>query len=199
MTDFHVVIAVEDDLSEAVLRRLLQASGKPFIIHQVLGKQGGGWLKNHVPQFLAASRGIPHIVLTDLDNNVCASNLLHDWFGNRTEKNLLVRIAVREIESWLLADSDGFAKFARIPVNKVPVNPDRLDDPKQFLINLFRKSKSKRLAQEIIPEQGSTASIGPGYNYHLSEFVNSAWSLERAVIQSDSLRKAVHRIAGFPA
>ena len=71
------------------------------------------------------------MVLTDLDMGECAPTLLNEWLLVPTHHNPLFRVAVREVESWVLADRDRFAKFIGIRKTLVPVNADAIDDPKR--------------------------------------------------------------------
>ena len=43
-----IVIAVEDDLSEAVLRVILKQSTRPYEVSNCLGRQGSGYLKKKI-------------------------------------------------------------------------------------------------------------------------------------------------------
>jgi len=144
-----------------------------------------------------ASRALPHVVLTDLDQIRCAPLLRQQWGVTDLPKSMLFRVAVRESEAWVLADRAGFADFAGIPVNKVPAAPEILADPKQELVNLVRRSRNKRLAAELVPAQGSAVSIGPLYNERLSQFVRETWSMEAAMANSPSLARTVSRLQSF--
>jgi len=47
------------------------------------------------------------LVLTDLDRANCVVELRDQWLADATAPNLLLRIEVREVESWVLADHSG--------------------------------------------------------------------------------------------
>lgn len=194
-----LILAVEDELSGTVLQRLLNNSGRGFVINRLIVERGFGRLKTGIPKYRNASHGIPHVVLTDLDRYVCPSKLLADWNATQLPASMLLRIAVREVEAWLLADREGIAKFLNIPKTKVPANPEAIDDPKQVLINLARKSRRKRLAEEIVPPIGSAAPIGPMYNSRLSEFTLSTWNIASASAIAPSLNRTINRIQQFLA
>jgi hypothetical protein len=110
---------------------------------------------------------------------------------------MLFRVAVRETESWLLGDRDGFANFAAIAVNKVPQYPETLPDPKQALIGLVRRSRKRRLIDELVPPHGSSVSIGPLYNEKLCAFAERSWNIDAASDACPSLRRARQRLAEF--
>jgi hypothetical protein len=192
-----VVLAVEDELSGMVLRRLLAESNRGFVVDRLVVERGFGQLKVGIPKYRSASRSLPHIVLTDLDRYACPSELLADWRATRLPPSMLLRIAVREVEAWLLADRAGIASFLHVPKAKVPSDPETIADPKQMLVNLARKSRRRRLAEEIAPCAGSAAPIGPMYNSHLSEFASTGWNVVSARISAPSLDRAMSRIAQF--
>ena len=190
-------LAVEDVLSEQMLRVILKQSGRNYEVGAVYGKKGFGYLKAKLSGFNNAAKGMPYLMLTDLDNRPCATNLIETWFGcdlkdyaKRRTHNLLFFIAVREVEAWLLADRESFAKFLKISVDAIPSKLDQIADPKQQLIDLVRKSKNRRLRDDIVPRDGSLISVGPDYNGRLIEFLRDSWRLDVAEDHSPSLRRA---------
>lgn len=193
----RIQLVVEDELSEAVLRKLIEYSGREFAIHGVLRMGGFGQIKSRIQQFKNASNVIPHIVLTDLDQYACAPKLLFDWGANTLTPALLFRVAVREVEAWLLADRNGIAEYLTIPLTKIPLRPENEADPKRTLINLARRSRKKRLVEEIVPVTGSRNSIGPFYNVRMGEFVRNIWSIPRALENSGQLDRTLNRISSF--
>lgn len=197
MSECNLLLAVEDELSAAVLRKLIQTTGRDFVISRIMNARGCGQLKAGMAKFRTACHVLPHVVLTDLDQYPCPPALLIDWKAKVLPPRLLLRIAVREVEAWLLADREGIATFLCVAKNKVPQNPEAEKDPKRTLINLARRSRRQRLAIELAPGTGSSASIGPLYNVRLSEFVNTAWDVERARAMAPSLDRALSRLASF--
>ena len=189
-----IYIAVEDYLSEAVLKTILLQSGQPFAVENCLGRQGSGYLKRKLESFNKTARSIPFIILTDLDRIECPPSLIDSWFNFKKNDNMLFRIAVREVESWVMAHRSAFSSFLGIARAEIPLNTDTLDDPKKFLINLAFKSKNKILRESIVPCPGSTATIGPDYNGVLIKFVQSRWKVEEALRCSPSLKKAFSAI-----
>jgi len=198
MSPIPVHLAVEDDLSEAVIRKLLFDTGRSYAIGTVFGRGGYGYLRSRVKTWnAAAAAGTPILLLTDLDQLPCPSGLIHDWLEAEPHANLIFRVAVREIESWLLADREGFADFLGISVTKVPTEPDQIADPKQCLVNLARRSRRRTLRESIVPRQGSTALQGPDYNGCLGEFVRNQWDRDSAAGRSPSLNRAWARLIAF--
>lgn len=190
----NIIIAVEDELSGAVMERLIAVIGYKDT-YRVFNARGYGKLKTGMTKFREASRIFPHIVLTDLDRFPCPLTLLSNWGATQLPENLLIRIAVREVEAWLLADRRGISDFLNIDISKVPDNPETEEDPKRTLVNLARKSRFRKLSKEIIPDPNSSATIGPLYNYHFINFVNTHWDINKACQNSQSLNRAFLRIS----
>jgi len=187
-------IVIEDVLSEAVMQRILASAGYAGNATYRITR-GNGKIKTSIDKFKAASRIIPHIVLTDLDRFPCPPALLNAWNVGELPPSMLLRIAVREVESWLLADRQGIASFLGTAEEKIPFFPERLDDPKQALFSVVRKSRKRRLIEEIVPLPG--AHIGPLYNEHLGCFALRHWNLEAAVENAPSLARNISRISNF--
>jgi hypothetical protein len=106
-------------------------------------------------------------------------------------------VAVREVESWLLADRGGFSQFLGISDLLVPAQPDLIADPKQTLIELARRSRRGALKTAIVPREGSTAFQGPDYNSCLGDFVRNRWDSNSARGRSPSLNRAWGRFMSY--
>lgn len=193
----NIAVVVEDELSGAVMRRVIAATGRDFVIDRIINARGYGQIKSGIEKFRTSSYALPHVVLTDLDRCPCPPALLDNWGATDLPPQLLFRIAVREVEAWLLADREGIAEFLHVAVSKVPHAPEAENDPKRTLLNLARRSRKKRLAQELVPASGSAASIGPLYNARLSEFVNDRWNVDQAKLLADSLSRTLDRLSVF--
>jgi hypothetical protein len=190
-------LAVEDILSEAVLRMLLKQSGKNFEVGSCFRRRGFGYLRTKIEGFNNAAKGTPFLVLTDLDQSECAPRLIKEWLTSRKQPNLIFRVAVRAVESWLLAHRKALSGFFGISENQFPSDPDGIPNPKKFLIRLAAKSRKRELRKSIVPAPGSTALIGPDYNGKMIEFVEREWQVREAVKYSQSLKKAVTAINSF--
>jgi hypothetical protein len=190
-----IYIANEDALSEAVLYRLVAEANQGLHIAVSVGRRGNGYLRSKFSQLCKTAAAIPVLLLTDLDKTPCAPELISDWCGGRVlPENMLFRVAVREIEAWLLADREGFARFSGIPKDKIPLDPEDLEDPKRALLNLVRHYGRRELRSDLLPSPGSRAKIGFGYNAVLSEFARSSWSVKRAIENADSLERTYRRL-----
>ena len=104
------------------------------------------------------------------------------------------RVAVREIESWLLADRDNLATFLSVPESEFPPNPETLDDPKRGMIELAKKSRNRAIREDMLPRPGSGRAIGPAYPSRLIEFATRHWKPEVATNRCESLRRCWQRL-----
>ncbi|HEY5959058.1 MAG TPA: hypothetical protein VIV60_21010, partial [Polyangiaceae bacterium] len=144
--------------------------------------------------------GFPVFMLTDLDSpNRCPFEILESWIAAPRNPDFMLRVAVMEVESWVLAHRDAFAHFAGIGVAQVPSDPDSIADPKQHLVNLVRKSRNAHLRKDIVPTPGSTAAVGPAYNPRLASFVESTWNPTSAAEVSSSLLRTMNALERFVA
>lgn len=188
-----MIVATEDALSLAVATKLLSASGLDVTVS--LGGRGNGYLRAKARELNRTAEAQPVLLLTDLDSpDRCPVTLRAAWFGGAASRHMLFRVAVHEVESWVLADAASFAAFAHVSLGRIPPKPDTEADPKQALINLCRRSTSRDIREGIVPRRGSTASIGPLYNTLLSTFVATSWDPHVASTRSPSLNRALTRM-----
>lgn len=191
-----VTIVFEDDLSEAVMTRILADFPEKYEVHQSYSGNGFGYLKTNIKGFNQASVVNPHFMLTDLDNYECPIALKEDWIKFNIHPNFIFRIAVREVESWVLADREGVSRFFNVALVNFPINPDAEKDPKNTLIQLAKRSNKRDIRADIVPIN-QNATIGPNYNGSLSDFVFKNWNIENALLHSESLRRAYEKLRDF--
>lgn len=184
--------ACEGVLDEAVLRRLARDSAVE--LGPVYIQRGKDTLDARVPSFVSASRASPWIVLRDLDQDApCAPEFVSSLVRSPA-KNFRLHLAVRSLESWLLADAVGIAGVLRVSAKLVPSAPDDLPDPKHSLLDLARRSRSGRVHKEFLPLPGG-ARVGPAYTARLLEFVTTPWDPDRARSRSPSLQSLITHFA----
>ena len=179
-------IVVEGETDIPVCQRLAAEAG--FDDLRIMAQGNKQELDKRLPGFNAAARHVPWFVLRDLDRDAICPVI---WLKRRRfepSRWMSFRLAVRQIESWLLADRL-LADFLRIPANKVPSDPDALDDAKQALVNLGRKSRSRKIREGLVPAAHATAKVGPLYSALVTEFSLSYWDPARAASRSDSLSR----------
>ena len=197
MRPIPVSLAVEDDLSDGVLRRVLSHVDRTYAVGTTYGKNGFGYLKSTVHGWNRAAVGKPFVLLTDLDSYACPTALIHDWLRDPLNPNLIFRVAVREVEAWLLADRENFSRFLRVRESAMPNDVETLVDPKATLVSLANRSPVREIRERIAPRRGSTAKQGPDYNGCLLGFVDKTWSISAASVQCRSLARTVEKLSKF--
>ena len=154
-------------------------------------------MKQNINRFNRAAKFIPFLVGTALDTYACPPDLISDWLQEPKHENLLIRVAVREAEAWVLADKRNFAKFLGIRPALIPNDPESLPDPKRTLVGLARKARSGYLRDELCPPEHSTRQVGPNYNPRLGTFVLQQWDPLTAQLHSASLARTINRLRSF--
>ncbi len=196
----------EDVPSCSVIRKLVEfknTHGNSGTVLRLMAgfpenKRGSGNLQKMIPAVInMVKAGIAVVMLTDLDAAGCAPELIRRWFSIRQAKpkvpdGFLFRIAVREVESWLIADRYALASFLGIPKSNFSADPDSLDNPKEYFLGIIRKKGKRKMHREMLP--GRNTQIGPEYNNILSKFVLKHWNPERAADNSRSLRRALEAL-----
>ncbi|MGD0917801.1 MAG: hypothetical protein ABSB22_15215 [Thermodesulfobacteriota bacterium] len=195
VTPIIISSAVEGVVDEAVVKRLIVDAGGE--IGPIYGKRGKSLLRQRINGYNNAARHDPWIVLVDLNREAdCPPPLKAVWLPN-PEIFMCFRIAVREVEAWLLADRERFASFFRVRLLDIPADPELMDDPKEVVIELSRKSRSRDIRLDMVPRPGSGRKIGPAYVSRMVEFVsdpNRGWRPDRAAESSVSLKRCLTRI-----
>ena len=162
-----VNLAVEDAISETVLRRILERIDNPFAVGSAFSQGGIGYLRRLIRGLNNAAKGVPFLVLADLDQIDCAPTALDDWLPSGAYPNLMLRFAVREVEAWLIADREALATFLGVKQQGVPLDVESITDPKRCLVGIARTSSRSDIRQDIVPRAASTAVVGRNYNVRM--------------------------------
>ena len=193
----RITLVVEDDLSGVVAKRLVNQYLPAAEISGVF--VAGGSIKGRIPGFNQRARHFgPVLALADLDRPMrCPIDLVRELSnGLIVEPDLLIRIAVLEIESWILADRENMAQWLGVSVGNIPRNPESLEDPKRTLVQLANRSRFRRLREGIAPIRVlGTHRTGPNYNAIMGEFVSGHWNPETGRRNAPSLDRTIVRIA----
>jgi hypothetical protein len=190
----YVHLATEDILTEAVGLKLIANFLRGFEVGLTLGKKGNSYLKSKITAYCEIAKREPVLLITDLDNTACAPLLISSWLGHiNTPNNFMFRVAVREVEAWLLADQGAIKPLLGKQHTKVPRNPDSIPNPKEFLLNLAREAP-RDVRRDLLAERDAIASQGIGYNQRLCDYVNTSWSPTHAAQRSESLCRVIRRM-----
>jgi hypothetical protein len=188
-------LITEDLPSELICEQIITAIDGNVHIGNRLGRCGVGYIKNKLRGFNEAAVGMKFVVLADRDNlRNCPVNMIQEWIGGPRNDNLVVRFAEMEIEAWIMADREKLSTFLEVPLVRIPMNVDQLDDPKQSLVNAARSSRNSRIRDEMCPVQGASNRVGPAYNDRLESFIRNEWRMAVAAQNSPSLQRAERRI-----
>jgi hypothetical protein len=181
--------AVEGIVDEAVARKLItEAGGRPGTIY---GKNGKPFLRRHINGYNSAARHLPWMVLVDLDHEAeCAPPLREKWVHDPAPY-LCFRVAVREVEAWLIADAESLAAFLSVTRSRIRADPERLQEPKMEMVNFARHSRRREIQEDMVPREGSGRSVGPAYASRLIEYVETRWRPEVAIKRAESLRRTI--------
>lgn len=187
-----IAIATEDQLSEAIALRLISEVPTPHFIQHKLGRTGNGYLRSRMESWYRMAQHQVMLVLTDLDRANCLVEFRDQWLATAPPANLVLRIAVREVESWVLADHVAMRELIGAK-GVLPVAPDDLADPKRALLGLA-KGAPKQVRDDLLKVIDGNLAQGVGYNARLTAWVNSEWSPQRAAERSPSLARARSRL-----
>jgi hypothetical protein len=105
-----------------------------------------------------------------------------------------LRVAVREVEAWLLADRTGIAGFLSVSRDRVPRTVDELPDPKASMISIASRSRRRAIREGLPPRMASGRAIGPLYVSELSRFATEAWDVDAASTVSPSLFRCIRSL-----
>ncbi len=185
-----VSLAVEGPVDAAVVERLIKhAGGQPGTVY---GRNGKPALLKKITGYNRAAHHAPWIVLVDLDKDAdCAPPILDKWVP-APAPNLCFRIAVREVEAWLMADAQTLARYLSLGSGKIPAEPERLERPKDAMVDLARRSRRMDIRKDMVPRERSGRRVGPAYTSRLIEYTQKHWQPEVASRHTESLRRAIN-------
>lgn len=135
------------------------------------------------------------VVVVDLDRQAESAAAYVKVLVNEPSERFVLCVAVQAMESWILADRAHFAQYFGVPQQQVPGYPDQEDDPKQVLLSLVRKHSRKSIREDMLPLQGCTSKVGPGYVNQVATFMQHEkhpWRPTDAAENSPSLAQCIH-------
>jgi hypothetical protein len=187
--------AVEGPVDEVVLRRVITEVGREIeTVYVATGKMN---LLRRLAGFNSAARFAPWVVLIDLNATECPAALKREHLPAPSPL-MIFRVAVRAIESWLLADQVRLARFLAVSASRIPQSPDSENDPKQVLVNIARHSRRRAIREDMVPTPGAGRRVGPAYEARLIEFVlekGGGWRPGAAAESSESLQRCLAALA----
>lgn len=182
----------EDSLCCALATKLVESVLGWSLAQPAVDTKGVTNLQKNLSRYTQIARLHPVLCLADTDGQ-CALQLREQWLPANAPNHFHLRLAVPEIESWIMADRKALGSFLGIAPSTIPDHPDDLPDAKQTIINLAKRSRQRHIRQELVSGQGSRR--GAGYNTHLRGFVARDWRPYAAEAHSPSLARAIQRLA----
>ena len=200
----NVYIVGEDPVTYAVIKRVLAYCSNDFNILLELPARGGQ-VRSQMDKFNLLSRTDPVILLTDLDAETCAPELINKLIRNKN-KNFILNVAVDEAEAWLMADREGFAEYFKIKIADMPLAHQTRQGGRKALTEmefgyksslfltheLVKKIKHAEYKQQLTPKKGATK--GPEYNSCLLPFIQNKWDIDNARRNTNSLDRMIGRM-----
>ncbi|HYW08547.1 MAG TPA: hypothetical protein VE913_16425 [Longimicrobium sp.] len=184
-----VSLAVEGISDVAVLRRVCAEAGLQVGAEYVAN--GKARLDAKLAGYNQAAHFAPWLVVRDLDHDaVCAPSLVNSLLPAPAPR-MLLRVAVRSIESWLLADRGNFADYFGVAVSRVPTDPEALDRPKRTIVDLARGSRKRSIREGVVPGARISVEVGPEYTARIIEFATLRWNPTLASDLSPSLARCL--------
>jgi hypothetical protein len=184
-------------VDEAVVRVILGHAGREAGTIFVQG--GKSRLLGKLAGFNAAARHSPWLVVVDLDSDAeCAPGFITATLP-APSTHMAFRVAVRQVEAWLMADRESLARYLRVSQARVPVDPEAEADPKQTMVNLARASSDRRVRQDMVPKPGGGRKTGPNYAGRLIEFATQRWRPGVAAERADSLARCMRELTAARA
>lgn len=199
----EVPYVVEGKLDRSVIHTLFDECG--LIVSKRRASQwdgGGSAVLKAVDQHLATNPNKALVAIRDLDGSKtgfpCAGEARKEWLKS-SPPSLCFRIAVQEIEAWLLADKQAIISFFDVTESSydqvIGSDPDSLHDPKMSLCLLAAQSRSRSIKHDVrLRPDGKEGST---YTSTIIKFVKRSWNPKRAANNSVSLRRCLQRLKEF--
>lgn len=184
-----VTVAVEGSTDVPVAERLLRMAG--FLPGKVYALNGKNKLDQSLGGFNNAARFSRWFVLRDLDEDAACAPELTQRLLPAPAQWMSLRIAVRAVEAWLLADREKISRFLGVSIDRIPSQHDHLENPKATLVAIAKHSRSREIREDMVPAPGTSARVGPAYASHIIEFTRDHWRPSVAASRSESLRSCV--------
>lgn len=184
--------AVEGFTDQPVVTRIAESTG--WEVHRFYGGRGKSQLDAALAGYNHAAQYSPWFVLRDLDRDQeCAAEIVSALLPGAASQ-MVFRVAVRQVEAWLLADAQTLATFLRTPITAIPPDPESLPSAKRALVDVARHSRSMSVREAMIPLEGASTQVGPGYAGLVTQYAREHWRPDAAAEVSDSLERCVRRL-----
>jgi hypothetical protein len=185
-------IVVEGTTDRFAAQRLLAACDLQVDASRVIVTGGKQRFDARIAKYNEAAKFLPWLALRDADRDAdgCPVALRRRLLVGPQSEALCLRLAVRTIDAWLLADRAAFSDYFAVPMSRIPIDPERLDRPKDALTNVCRSTRRRAVRQAMVPPDGSHGP-GPEYTANIINYCRAAWR--------PAQRPRLHRAFGVPS
>jgi len=155
----NIIFLLEESSMKNTLQHILPKVLPPDINIVLIPHEGKRHLQKSIPIKLRGWRdqNTSFVILQDQDNSDCVKLKceLVELAENSRQKNILIRIVCRELESWFIGDFDAIEQAYGVDISKIKNraryrNPDNLADAKgelKKIINYQPFTGSDRIAR----------------------------------------------------
>ena len=133
------------------------------------------------------------LALADHDEAACVGPKLTSKLRSR-HTDLILRLSVRELESWLMADAERLGGHLSVSPSKFPPRPDEVLNPKRTLVGLAGTSSKPGIRAGMVPKAGYSSDRGPEYTLIMESFIRTRWRPRIAAQRSPSLTRAIRAL-----
>lgn len=188
-------LIVEGSTDRYAAERLLATRDLRVDLARVIVTGGKQRLDARLAKYNEAAKFAPWLALRDSDRDAgdCPARLRQSLLTGAQSSALCLRLAVRTLDAWLLADRQAFSAFFSVPLPKVPHHPEELDRPKDALTQACRHSRTRAVREAMVPPKGRPGP-GPEYTSYLLDYCRSSWRPDVAAEAAPSLRRALAEI-----
>lgn len=208
----NAAIVGEDQVTREIIKKLISIYAPHLTqlneipVNEIPARGSQALNAVNVERYNKLALSIPVILLTDLDDTLCApmkkQEILH---GIEQNPLFIINVAVEEAETWLMADKNNFISYFCVE-DKIPNaqmcrmhgKNERIETIYEYKPSLYMMreiiSTSTKLAikKQLTPKEG--AKKGPEYNTAMTPFIQEVWNPENARLNSYSLDKMIHHL-----
>jgi hypothetical protein len=186
--------AVEGFPDKAVVSAICRSLNITVEESRIYVKRGKSNLDGKIAGYNNSAKGNSWLILRDMDHDAsCPPELRDVILPTRSEKMLLV-IAEREVESWLLGDPESLSNFLGVGIRNFPHEPEAIEDPKKEVLRIAQRSRRREIREDMVPRPESGAKEGPLYASRLAEFAAKHWRPKVAAKKCKSLAYCIERL-----
>jgi len=187
-----VSVVIEGPSDEGAVRAICRSVG--LQITETFGRKGRRYIEKNIKNFNEAAKFSAWFVLIDLDKFHKCPGVFRRELLEMAQASLVFRIAVVELEAWLLADREAAADFLGVSKAQITRDPEGLEYPKEYLIGLASRSRFRSIREGLVPREGSGAHVGREYVSMINEYGERRWRPEVAAEATPSLARCLEHL-----